>query len=176
MPMPIETTHIRIRSEEKDDYSQIDEVLLQAFERKEEATLVHQLRKNGGYIALVALEGDKVVGHVFFSPTPIQTENGLTDALSLAPVAVRPQNQRQGVGALLIEKGLKRCKKDGHRVIIILGHPEYYPRFGFVTASSKGIKPPFTVPDEAFMIIELQEGALKGAEGVVSYPPEFEGV
>jgi putative acetyltransferase len=116
------------------------------------------------------------VGHVFFSPTPIQTENGLIDALSLAPVAVRPQKQRKKVGALLIEKGLEICKEKGHRVIIVLGHPEYYPRFGFVPASSKGIKPPFTVPDEAFMIIELQEGALKGAEGVVSYPPEFEGV
>ncbi|MEN6329748.1 MAG: N-acetyltransferase [Methanobacteriaceae archaeon] len=174
--MPTIINQLQIRTEKTTDFIQIDEVLCRAFERKDEATLVREIRNNRDYIALVALIGDKVVGHVFFSPTPILTKKGLIGAISLAPVAVDPQYQGKGVAKLLINTGLERCKAEGHRIVIVLGHPEYYPRFGFVRASSYRIKPPFSVPDEAFMILELEEGALNGVEGVVSYPPEFEKV
>ncbi len=99
----------------------------------------------------------------------------MEDALALAPVAILPSYQNQGIGTILIEKGLNESRKQGHQIVTVLGHPEYYPRFGFVMASSKGIEAPFSWSDEAFMILILQEGALNGVKGVVSYPPEFGG-
>lgn len=167
---------IEVQKERKADFSQVDEVLYQAFKRDEEADLVRKLRKNGNYIGLVALKEDKVVGHCFFSPAPIKTSSGLVDALALAPVAVLPSYQNRGVGTLLIHKGLKECKEEGISIVTVLGHPNYYPRFGFTSGYEKGINAPFEVPAEAFMVLELQEGSLASVKGVVQYPPEFEEV
>ncbi|MEG3224794.1 MAG: hypothetical protein BME94_04490 [Methanobacteriales archaeon Met13] len=166
---------ITIRTEKEEDFPQVDEVLRQAFAGEEEVVLVDKLRKNGNYISLVAFVDQKIVGHIFFSPAPIKSSKGVEDALALAPVAILPSYQNQGIGTILIEKGLNESRKQGHQIVTVLGHPEYYPRFGFVMASSKGIEAPFSWSDEAFMILILQEGALNGVKGVVSYPPEFGG-
>jgi len=95
------------------------------------------------------------------------------EALSLAPMSVLPNYQKIGIGSKLIEHGIKAAKKAGYDSIIVLGHSDYYPRFGFVPASNFGIKPPFEVPDTAFMGLELLSNSLKGKEGKVKYPKEY---
>lgn len=94
-------------------------------------------------------------------------------ALALAPMAVRPEYQNQGIGSELVRHGLRQCRDLGHKVIVVVGHPEYYPRFGFSLARAKGLEAPFPVPDEAFLVLELVPDALEGIKGVVNYPPEF---
>ena len=88
-------------------------------------------------------------------------------------MAVRPEFQKQGIGSQLIERGLEQCRAAGQACVVVLGHPEYYPRFGFVPASRYGIRCEYDVPDEVFMIIELRDGALEGCAGIVKYQPEF---
>lgn len=91
-------------------------------------------------------------------------------------MAVLPECQRQGIGSLLVREGLRECQRIGHEIVVVLGHPEYYPRFGFVPASSKGLRSEYDVPDEVFMVAELTPGALKGRTGLVKYHPEFNAV
>ena len=91
-------------------------------------------------------------------------------------MAVLPAYQHQGIGSELIGRGLRECRNLGHGVVIVVGHPDYYPRFGFSSARARGLEATFPVPDEAFMVIELIEGALNGIAGVVRYPPAFDGV
>jgi len=95
-------------------------------------------------------------------------------ALSIAPVAVLPEYQGQGIGSKLIDEGLITCKSRGFKVVIVYGHPEYYPRFGFLQARNKGLESSIPVPDEAFMVLELVPGSLDGVEGTVILPPEFD--
>lgn len=97
-------------------------------------------------------------------------------ALALAPMAVRPEFQRRGIGSALVRAGLDSARSLGHRVVIVLGHPRYYPRFGFRPARPLGIDPPFPCRDEVFMALELVPGALVGVRGTVRYPPAFDGV
>jgi predicted N-acetyltransferase YhbS len=97
-------------------------------------------------------------------------------ALALAPMAVRPEFQNLGIGSRLIREGLERCRNLGHKIVIVAGHPEYYPRFGFTSSRAKGLEAPFPVPDEAFMVIELIPGALDSVSGMIVYPAPFEGV
>jgi len=93
--------------------------------------------------------------------------------MALAPVSVRPEWQRKGIGSALIRWSLDECRRDGHELVIVLGHPDYYPRFGFVTAMPLGVRCPFEVPSEAFMLLELRQGALAGRNGTVRYRAEF---
>jgi putative acetyltransferase len=93
--------------------------------------------------------------------------------LGLAPVAVLPDYQRQGIGGVLIRHGIEECARLNCQAIVVLGHPEYYPRFGFIPANQKGLKCEYSVPDEAFMVLELECGALDGCSGTVKYRPEF---
>jgi len=117
------------------------------------------------------------VGHIAFGLVVIESEGSSFEAITLAPVAVLPAYQRRGIGGRLIRAGLEECRKLGHEVVVLVGHPEYYPRFGFVQAVPKGMGCEFKVPDDAFMILELREGALEGKKGVVKFQPEFkEGV
>jgi putative acetyltransferase len=90
-------------------------------------------------------------------------------------VGLHPEFQKQGIGSKLVRQGLERCRNLGYKVVIVVGHPNYYPRFGFTTARAKGLDAPFLVPDEAFVVIELAPGALNGISGMVIYPPAFEG-
>lgn len=108
-----------------------------------------------------------------FSTISIQIDKGSIPGLALAPIAVLPGFQSQGIGSQLIKRGLVESKRLGYKFIVVVGHPEYYPRFGFTSARAKGLEAPFEVPDEAFMVFELFPGALDYVKGLVMYPPEF---
>ena len=112
-------------------------------------------------------------GHVLFTPVPLQGDAGPSTLMALAPMSVVPDWQRRGVGSALVRAGLAACRAAGHTVVIVVGHPAYYPRFGFVGALPLGLTsdPPF--PDEAFMVAELTSGALRGRRGIVVYGEEF---
>jgi putative acetyltransferase len=163
-----------IRPEKPEDIPAVRIVNERAFGGAAEADLVDALRQNGkATISLVAEDDDRVVGHILFSPVTIETGERELVGVGLAPMSVIPERQNQRIGSLLVEEGLRRCRENGHRFVVVLGHPAYYPRFGFVPASSFGIKSEYDVADEVFMVMELQEGALSGCAGVVKYQLEF---
>lgn len=166
-----------IRKEEDTDYLAITEVNDHAFGQENEGRLVVNLRMHSDFVpelSLVAEVDGRVVGHILFFPIRIVDDGKEYDSLSLAPMAVLPEFQKQGIGSALVKEGLSAAENLGYRSVIVLGHPEYYPRFGFKPASQWNIRPPFEdVPEEAFMAIELVEGALDNVRGVVEYPEEF---
>ncbi len=164
-----------IRPEMPRDIDTIREVNERAFSRTDEARLVDALR-DGGYVraSLVAEEGGRVVGHILFNELPIVTSGGTVEALALAPLAVVPTHQRRGIGSRLVREGLRACAEAGHRIVVVLGHPEFYPRFGFSAELAGRLRSPFSGP--TFMAIELLTGALEGVEAQVHYPPPFSGL
>jgi putative acetyltransferase len=165
---------MEIRAEKSDDVEAVRLVNVAAFGRESEADLVDALRGVTSTFSFVAVESEQIVGHVFFSPVVI-AGSGADDLfiLGLAPVAVLPEHQRQGIGSLLIQYGLKECARSGGSAVVVLGSPEYYPRFGFTPAKGKGLGCDYSVPDEAFMVLELAIGVLGGCIGTVKYRPEF---
>jgi putative acetyltransferase len=168
---------IRIRPEQSEDVKAIRRVNERAFNRPAEADLVDQLRRHSKVtLSLVAVDDAQVVGHILFSPVVIESPQRTIAAIGLAPLAVLPEWQHQGIGARLVKAGLDECRRRGHQVVVVLGHADYYPRFGFVPASRYGIGSPYDVPDEVFMAIELQPGAGAGCAGTVKYQPEFDEV
>jgi len=124
-------------------------------------------------LSLVATYIDKVVGHILFSPVTIESESLSFTAVGLGPMAILPPYQKKGIGSQLIRAGIERCRQAGHEIVVVIGHPDYYPRFGFVPAKPKGIDCEFEAPEEAWMILELREGALAGRRGTVKFQPEF---
>ncbi len=165
-----------VRSEEPSDYQKIYEINKIAFGGEVEARLVNNLRKTKGFIpqlSLVAEKDGKVVGHILFSIIHINTGEDNIPVLALAPMAVLPEYQKQGIGSLMIKEGLKKSKELGYKIVVLVGHPDYYPRFGFVPAKEKGLKLPFDAPDEAFMVYEIIPNSLVGISGTIEYPPEF---
>jgi len=168
---------ITIRPETTEDYAAIREVNLVAFGGETEPRLVESLRQSADFIpelSLVAVESGEVVGHILFSPVVIETKDGAIPALALAPMSVRPELQNQGIGSELVRHGLEQCRSSGHRIVVVVGHPTYYPRFGFSPARARGLEAPFPVPDEAFLVLELVRSALDGVSGVVKYPSAFD--
>lgn len=166
-----------VRNEKPEDIAAIYEVNEKAFGQPAEAGLVDALRANGKVaLSLVAVQDDKVVGHILFSPVTIESDKEIFAAVGLAPMAVLPEHQNQGIGSKLVRAALVECRKSSHEVVVVLGHPEFYPRFGFTPASRYGIKSEYDVRDEVFMIMELREGALLGRSGIVKYQSEFSGV
>ncbi len=163
---------MEVRAEKPEDVEAIRRVNVAAFKRESEADLVDQLRDVASTFSFVAVEHKQIVGHIFFSPVEIEHANDLL-VLGLAPVAVLPDYQRQGIGSLLIRHGLKECARLGFQTVVVLGSPEYYPQFGFIRAQEKGLKCEYTVPDEAFMVLELEIGGLEGCVGTVKYRSEF---
>ena len=170
--------NIEIRAEKPQDYPAIKQINDLAFEQPNEGLLVEELRRNPSFIpelSLVALYDNVVVGHILFLPVRIMCEDSPVISLSLAPMAVLPEHQGKGIGGRLIEEGIAVAKTLGYESIIVLGHPEYYPRFGFQPAGKWGIVPPYEgVPDEAFMAMELSENSLDGKAGVAEFPQEYE--
>jgi len=163
-----------IRLETPEDKASIRHVNEEAFGQKEEAGIIEKLRNRGVLtISLVAVQDDRTVGHIAFSPVKVESERSSFEAIALAPMAVLPAYQRKGIGSQLVRSGIKECQHLGHEIIVVLGHPNYYPRFGFVPAKPKGIKCEFEVPDEAWMVLELREGAFAERQGTVSFQPEF---
>lgn len=162
---------LTLRDEQAGDRAAIAAVITAAFGQPGEAALVEALRAAGALtLSLVAIADTEVVGHVAFSPVTIDDGN---EAIGLAPMAVAPGWQRRGVGVRLIDEALARLRAGGHRAVVVLGHPEYYPRFGFVPASRFGLRCEYDAPDEAFMALELVPGGLAGVSGLVRYRPEF---
>lgn len=165
---------IVIRPEQPEDIAVIHHVNHQAFGLPAEANLVDALRRNGkALISLVAEDNGRVISHILFSGVTIETANGSIEGVGLAPMAVWPERQNEGIGSRLVEAGLSECRRAGHRFVVVLGHPEFYPRFGFVPASRFGVKSEYEVRDEVFMAMELQKGSLAGFAGVARYQPEF---
>ncbi len=166
-----------IRHEALEDMAAVHRLEQEAFGRAEEANLVDALRRRRAFtLSLVAVKDDQVVGHILFSPVTIESGDSSFEAVGLGPMAVLPSHQRQGIGSQLVRAGLEECRKAGHAIVIVLGHPNFYPRFGFSPSKSYGIRWENDVPDEVFMVAELRPGALAGRSGIVRYQPEFSGV
>ena len=164
---------MNIRPETEKDKTSIQEVNQSAFETIAEATLIDVLREQcHPIISLIAEEGRQVVGHIMFSPV---THSGASDLkiMGLAPMAVLPTHQRKGIGSALVQAGLDECRRHGYGAIVVLGHTNYYPRFGFIPAARFGISSEYDVPEEAFMVIELQPNYLAGAKGKITYHSAF---
>ena len=162
-----------IRPETDTDHEAIWHVNRLAFRQDEEARLVDALR-DGGYVrvSLVAEQTGQIVGHILFSDLPVITRAGTVPALALAPMAVLPELQNQGIGSALVQKGLEACQQQGQRVVVVLGHAHFYPRFGFSPKLAAHLESPFSGGD-SFMAVELVPGTLDGVAGRVQYPPPF---
>jgi putative acetyltransferase len=166
-----------IRPEQHADVPAIRALNLLAFPEAAEANLVDELRAHGkAMLSLVAVQNDRIVGHILFSPVTVDSNEGPIRVLGLAPMAVLPDVQRQGIGSLLVATGLAQCRDAGVGCVIVLGHATYYPRFGFKTARRFGISCEYDVPDEYFMVVELAEGSLNGISGMARYQSEFANV
>ena len=162
-----------IRPERPEDSSQIRHVNELAFGQPAEADLVDKLRKTcAEALSLVAEDGGAVVGHILF--TPVVVEGRLGSGMGLAPMAVLPARQRQGIGSQLVRRGLDILRERGCPFVVVVGHPEYYPRFGFEPASKHGLVSQWEgMPDAAFMVLVLNGHAMVGASGVARYRDEF---
>jgi putative acetyltransferase len=142
-----------IKNEQPEDIQKIHELSVIAFGRETEA-----------------VQGS-IVGHIAFSPVTINAEDQTIGAIGLGPIAVSPERQRSGIGSQLVEAGLNEIKSVGHRIVIVLGNPEYYSRFGLLPARKFGIRWEFDVPDDVFIVKELSEHTLHGVKGIVKYRP-----
>lgn len=164
-----------IREERLEDLDAIRAVNEAAFGGADEAHLVKALRQQGYVVtSLVAVDhDDSVVGHILFSRLPIEGEHGTHDGAALAPMAVHPARQRQGIGQALVKAGLQRCRAKGVEAVVVLGHPDYYPRFGFSTEAARLLEAPYQ--GEAFMALNLRDAAAS-VVGVARYPAPFEGL
>lgn len=163
----------QIREETGRDHDAVRALNLAAFDSAAEADLVDALRDRASpAISLVAEHEGDIVGHILFTPVEIDP-GGALRALGLAPMAVAPEYQNRGIGSELVRHGIGWCRGLAFDAIIVIGHPAFYPRFGFRPASSFGLSCEYDVPDEAFMAMELKPGALLDASGVVRYHEAF---
>lgn len=164
---------LRLRPETPADQAAIHALHAEAFGQEAEARLVDELRAEGfATLSLVAVAGVRVIGHVLFSPLEIVLETESVRALALAPVGVLPDWQRRGVGSALIQEGLAQAARAGERIVIVLGEPGYYRRFGFRPELTAALESPYA--GEYFMALELSPGALEGVAGKVRYAAPFE--
>jgi putative acetyltransferase len=167
---------VTIQPERPDDIAAVRTLNETAFGQPSEAAIVDSIRAAcPDAVSLVAVDDSQVVGHIFFSPVFASGERGTKQGMGLAPMAVLPERQRQGVGSMLVQAGIEAMRERDCPFIIVLGHPEYYPRFGFVPASQHGLSCQWDgVPDEAFMVLILDEDAMAGVSGTARYRDEFD--
>ena len=165
---------LTVRPERPDDAAAVRAVHRAAFPTADEAQLVDRMRAAGrAVVSLVAEADGSVVGHIVFSPVTVESAAGVREGLGLAPVAVHPEHQRSGIGSALVREGLEACRRVGCPFAVVLGHPTYYPRFGFRRGSDSGLASEFG-GDDSFLVIEFQPGPLPPAGGFVRYGPDFE--
>jgi putative acetyltransferase len=165
---------IEIREEHPNDVTAVRSLNKRAFGQDQESNIVDALRANGAaLLSLVATLNDRVVGHIMYSPAVIA---GRVKGAALGPMAVLPEYQRQGIGSKLIEKGNRKLKDAGCPFIIVVGHADYYPRFGFRPASEHGIKCEWDVPNDVFLLLVLDQAKMAGVSGLAKYRHEFSSV
>ncbi|KAF2341453.1 GNAT family N-acetyltransferase [Flavobacterium tistrianum] len=172
---------ITLRQENKNDFESVFHLIEKAFEKEEysdhkEQFLVERLRKSDAFIpelSIVAELDNKIVGHILFTKLKIKNDLNSFESLALAPVSVLPEFQGKGIGSKLILQGHEIAKSLGYKSVILLGHQDYYPRFGYELCKKYNIKMPFDVPAENCMVIALTENALLGISGEVIYPSQF---
>jgi putative acetyltransferase len=162
---------MEIREERPDDVAAVRDLNRRAFGQDQESNIVDALRTNGAaLLSLVATLNDQVVGHIMYSPITVGDD---VRGAALGPMAVLPERQRQGIGSKLIEAGNRKLKDAGCPFIIVIGHADYYPHFGFRPASERGIKCEWDVPNDAFMLLILDEAKMAGVSGLARYRHEF---
>lgn len=172
---------LNIRQERPEDFAEVNNLVEETFKEVEfsdqtEHLLVERLRKSKTYIpelSIIAEIKDEIIGHILLTKININNENNTFSSLGLAPVSVKPKYQNMGIGGKLIVESHKIAKILGHTSIILLGHDNYYPKFGYQLTKKFGITLPYDVPEENCMAIELVKDALKHVNGVVEYPNEF---
>jgi predicted N-acetyltransferase YhbS len=173
--------NIKIRQEKPADYPAVFEIIEEAFRNLEvsnhqEQFFVERLRKSEAFIpelSLVALLENKIVGHIILSKINIKNDEREFQTLILAPVSVLPEFQNRGIGSQLINEAHKKATELGYTSVILVGHEDYYPRFGYKKAIVFGIKQPFDVPEENNLVVELVENGLNEVSGMVEYPKYF---
>jgi putative acetyltransferase len=164
---------LAIRQEHSEDIAAIRGVNNSAFGREQEGTLVDTLRSNAAaMLSLVATDNGRVVGHILYSPASV----GSVAGAALAPMAVLPDYQRQGIGSELVRAGIQRLTNAGCPFIPVFGHVDFYSRFGFRPASTHGIRCDRDVPDEVFMLLVLDEQKMQSVAGLAKYGDEFSSV
>jgi putative acetyltransferase len=167
---------ITVRPETPEDYDAVRSVNLAAFDTATEADLVDAMREEPEYVpelSLVAEFDGQIVGHALFSEVTVEQESGEVTALSLGPIAVLPDHQSKGIGSALMNEGHKRGREMGYPFVVLIGHPWYYPRFGYVPARPYGLVTIWDVSDPVFMVCELEPGSLENVAGKIRYPEPF---
>jgi len=165
---------IEVRDENPGDLAAIHALNKLAFGQEQEANIVDALRQNGAArLSMVAIVNGRIVGHIMYSPITIAGE---LEGAALGPMGVLPEYQNKGIGSELVKTGNARLKREGCPYIIVLGHAEYYPRFGFKPASTFGVTCEWEVPDDVFMLLVLDEAKMRGVSGKSQYRTEFSSV
>ena len=168
---------MNIRDEKISDKEDIWKLNSAVFETEAEANLVNALRDSGcEFISLVAETKEKIVGHILFTPVKLTGNENKLKIMGLAPMAVMNQYQNRGIGSKLVKAGLEHCRLLGYDAVVVLGHPNYYPKFGFTPSIKYGIKSEYNVSDEVFMILELSPESLRDQKGIIKYHKEFDSV
>lgn len=167
---------ITVREEKPSDIPAVRKINEMAFGQPGEADIIDAIRTAcPEALSLVAVSGDQLAGHIFFSPVTIQSGNSAVSGMGLAPMAVPPEHQRQGIGSRLIKAGLEVLRRTACPYVVVLGHPDYYPRFGFTPASAHRIRCQWDgIPAEAFMVLILNKARMKDVSGVARYRQEFD--
>ena len=168
---------MKIREEIPSDINKIWKLNSEVFDTDAEANLVDELRSSGClYLSLVAELENNIIGHILFTPVVLTNFENDLRIMGLAPMAVEKKYQNKGIGTGLVNVGLEHCRNQQVNAVVVLGHPDYYPKFGFVPSVEYGIHSEYEVPEEVFMVLELTSGSLKNRKGTIKYHEAFNSV